>query len=108
MIACAIPTRCSMPLENFRSWVFAALANPTRSSISGTRRRRTSVGTPESAMFPSSIIPLEHDFARGVVWVDIDIGEQNVAGVYGEALGSRSEEVLMEPGADCGLVSRAA
>ena len=45
MIACAIPTRCSMPLENFRSWVFAALANPTRSSISGTRLRRTSVGT---------------------------------------------------------------
>ena len=47
-MACAMPTLCSMPLENLRNWVLAESLMPTRARAVSTLRLRSRASTPLS------------------------------------------------------------
>src|SRR5437588_59603 len=42
------------------------------------------VDAPEGAVFPRSVIPLQHDFGGRVGWIEINVSDQVVATVHGE------------------------
>src|SRR5205823_6404106 len=59
---------------------------------------------PISAMLPASIVPLEHDLARHICRVDINVSKQGFAGVHGQRAGCAGEEMLVRARADARLV----
>src|SRR5438270_919485 len=62
------------------------------------------IGAPISAMLPCAIVPLQHDFRRRIVWIEIDPGVKHIAGGKRERRSGIIEVMLMRAGPNRGLV----
>ena len=65
-------------------------------------------GAPIGAVFPASIVPLKHQFHRGIGRAEVNVGKESIPAVHRESTRSVAEKMLMTAGTEDGLVSERA